>query len=67
MMEYVGAVRFMVSWPLYWAGHVVSLSPVARLAWGYRLYSWLMLRSDDVQGETLHGPWSPVEMGEDIE
>ena len=63
-MKYVGAVRFMTSWPLYWAGHVVSLSPVGRLAWGFRLYGWLILWSHDVQGETPYGPWRPVEMSE---
>ena len=65
MMKYVNAVRFTISWAFYWAGHAVSLSSTIERSWGYRLYNWLMLRSDDVQGKTSYGPWGPVEqMGE---
>ena len=53
-------MRAALAWTLYWLGDLVS-------RWndddrrftdaGYRLYQWLMLASDTVQGDSDRGPW----------
>lgn len=55
----VGAIRFLTSWLLYWAGHLLSI-PMMRfdaLAFLYRPYNSLMSASVAVQGDMTHGPW----------
>ena len=56
-------MRAALAWTLYWLGDLVH-------KWndndhrftdaGYRLYQWLMLASDTVQGSSGKGPWSAV-------
>lgn len=58
-MTYRGAI----AWGFYWAGDLWDRATAYWLQqwfeWPYRVYSWLMLKSDDWQGDG-DGPWSPI-------
>lgn len=62
-IDHVPYWRIILSWVSYWMGHGVSraVEPVFGhwFEWPHRLYSWLMVKSDDLQSEDPRGPWSP--------
>ena len=55
----MGPIRYLTSWLLYLAGHILSI-PMMRFdafAFLYRRYNSLMLASVSVQGDVTLGPW----------
>lgn len=52
-------MRWALAWVFFAAGDLVSRLP----AYPYWLYSWLMLRSSDIQGDGS-GPWIDVDFGD---
>ena len=54
-------MKLLLSWICYQIGDAINrtIEPVfGRWFSSYRLYNWFMLRSVDLQGDDLRGPWS---------